>query len=47
MYKINNELSLEFEKFKLVYHKEYIRDSSNIQDMIEYALIKARLYGNI
>lgn len=57
MYKINDELPSELEKFKLVYHKDYIQDgfdrigillsSSDIQGMIEYALTKARLEGNI
>lgn len=55
MCRVNDEGLPEFRRFRIVYHKDCIRDgfnrldvifsSSDVLGMIEYALTKARLEG--
>ena len=57
MYKLNEKLPYELEKFNIVYHKDYIKNgydrlgilvnSSDLKTIIEYAIIRAKWMGII
>ncbi|MCS7137474.1 MAG: hypothetical protein NZ941_03790 [Candidatus Caldarchaeum sp.] len=57
MYRINETLPPEIREFRIVYHKDFVSSgfdrlgllfgSADVQNMINYALVRARLEGQI